>query len=67
MNDQAKYTVTLEFQTAGADKELNNLREFQRGLDGAARAGGLSDKSLNSLSQTTNRLESSLGGANGLV
>lgn len=60
MADQQKYTVTLEFQTTGADKEANALREFQRGVDGATRAGAIGEKAQNRLSRATNATTSSV-------
>lgn len=53
MNDQAKYTVTLEFETSGADAQTRNLREFQRGVDEAARAGLINERAQNRLSKAT--------------
>lgn len=65
MNEQAKYTVTLEFQTTGADKEIHNLREIQKGIDEVSRVGGIGAQSTKRLSKATNDLETSLGGASG--
>lgn len=51
MNDQAKYTVTLEFETSGADAEINNLRKLQEAVDGVAREGGIGEQSQVKLSK----------------
>lgn len=61
MNDQAKYTVTLEFETDGANAEINNLRKLQEAVDGVSRRNGLSEKSQLSLSRALDRTGKAAG------
>lgn len=53
MNDQVKLQVLLEFETSGAEAEAKALREFQRGVDEAARAGVIGERSQARLSRAT--------------
>lgn len=61
MNDQAKFTVTLEFETDGANAEINNLRKLQEAVDGVSRRNGLSEKSQLSLSRALDRTGKAAG------
>lgn len=65
MNDQVKLQVLLEFETTGADAEVKALREVQRGVDEAARAGIIGEKSQLQLSKAIHKTGQAAGDASG--